>query len=347
MNIAYKKHRFHSASLRKIDQANTILAEYSKDGYTLTLRQLYYQFVARNLIPNNDKEYDRLGVLISNARYTGRISWEAIEDRNRVCHIPVIKENRDSVLGGIEYGYCPDLWRGQENYIEVWVEKDALINVVERPADEYSIAHMACRGYMSSSEAWRAARRFHQQHKKGKKCHLLHLGDHDPSGIDMTRDNNNRFKVFRSPVEVHRIALNMGQVEEFQPPPNPAKVSDTRFNEYVLEHGATCWELDALPPQVISDLIREEVRQLLDEEKFNAAVEDRDRVRAEIAWLGENSESVFKFAKLGQEGEGAQQQLDELEEEKGHLQLQISEEIEENLQLGSYLKQECPEDYSI
>ena len=101
---------------------------------------------------------------------------------------------------------------------------------------------------------------------------ILHLGDHDPSGIDMTRDNAERLAdVFGGDVELKRIALNMDQIDEYAPPPNPAKVTDSRFEQYLLMYGAESWELDALEPSVINELIVNEVALLRDDELFDEA----------------------------------------------------------------------------
>ena len=96
---------------------------------------------------------------------------------------------------------------------------------------------------------------------------MLHFGDHDPSGIDMTRDNNDRLSMFagyRGAPTVIRVALNMDQMDEYNPPPNPAKVTDSRFEGYLREYGDECWELDALEPSVIDELIRQYVGAYID-----------------------------------------------------------------------------------
>jgi hypothetical protein len=83
----------------------------------------------------------------------------------------------------------------------------------------------------------------------GQDVVVLHLGDHDPSGLDMTRDLRDRLSLYsRAAVDVQRVALNMDQVGVFNPPPNFAKESDKRFEAYRRQYGDQCWELDALPP---------------------------------------------------------------------------------------------------
>ena len=112
----------------------------------------------------------------------------------------------------------------------------------------------------------------------GKRVVLIYLGDHDPSGIDMTRDIEDRLGTFMmgkgaSFSGVLRIALNMDQVEEYQPPENPAKSSDSRFKSYVIEFGPSSWELDALEPVVLSKLVEDSILKHLDIDLFQGVVD--------------------------------------------------------------------------
>ena len=263
MKEAFISKSFKPDTWEVIDNANDIIADYTAQGFVLTLRQLYYQFVARDLLPNTMQSYNRLKGIVSNARLAGYMDWEAIEDRTRnVEH----NSHWDSPKDGIQAllaQYKIDMWENQETRCEVWIEKEALVGVIEQVCRELDVPYFACRGYVSQSEQWRAGRRARQRfHQDGQNTVIIHLGDHDPSGVDMTRDNQDRLKLFagycKRP-QVVRIALNMDQVEEHEPPPNPAKMTDSRFEGYVAEHGYESWELDALEPSIIVGLIREEV----------------------------------------------------------------------------------------
>ncbi|MCU7840844.1 MAG: hypothetical protein KZQ94_15880 [Candidatus Thiodiazotropha sp. (ex Troendleina suluensis)] len=175
-----------------------------------------------------------------------------------------------------------DQWDRQDYYIEVWVEKEALGNVISRACKPYLVPHMSCKGYLSASEAWRAGRRFLERHDRGQNCILIHLGDHDPSGIDMTRDNRDRLDIFTElpeSVSVHRIALNMDQVTEYSPPPNPAKITDSRAKGYIRKYGRTSWELDALEPQVLERFIQGEIEQYVDHDIWQEVLEEQDEKR--------------------------------------------------------------------
>lgn len=277
--IAYKEMSLSVASLDIIAQANAIITDYRAQGFDLTLRQLYYQFVARDIIPNTETSYKRLGEIISNGRLCGLIDWLAIEDRTRNLRSISHWESPAEIVRAVADQYRRDKWEGQDHYVEVWVEKDALAGVVGQAANRLDVPYFACRGYVSQSEMWVAAQRLIANARAGREPVIIHLGDHDPSGVDMTRDILDRMALFfehegLDAPEVSRIALNMDQVRLYDPPPNPAKVTDSRAGGYISRFGSSSWELDALNPRVLSELIDSAVREYLDVERWN---EERGR----------------------------------------------------------------------
>lgn len=282
MKISYKDIKFRAETMRLIDSANNIIREYLDAGFRLTLRQLYYQFVARDMLANNEANYKRLGSIVNDARLAGLIDWDSIEDRTRNAIRTAYWDSPSDVIDAAYRSYRINRWADQENVVEVWIEKEALIGVITDICDEYGVTAFACRGYVSQSEMWEAAQRAIPHIKAGKHVHILHLGDHDPSGIDMTRDIAERLALFLGfrdyGLSVHRLALNMEQIDLYQPPPNPAKTSDARFESYLQHYGDESWELDALSPQVIVDLIREQITDKLDLDRWDAqeAREARD-----------------------------------------------------------------------
>lgn len=282
-----------------IDQANEIISEYRSEGYDLTLRQLYYQFVARGLIPNKQTEYKRLGDIVQQGRYAGLIDWYSIVDRTRFTRGNSHWDTPAQLVRAAANQFRYDLWADQPFRVEVWIEKDALVGVIEEVCRRWDVNYFSCRGYVSASEMWAAGQRFGEYMTLGQRVVVLHLGDHDPSGVDMSGDIQRRLDEFTlgdlvwdksrdtekaieadlATVEVRRIALTMDQVEEFDPPPNPAKITDSRSDRYIEEYGTESWELDALPPQTLSDLIDAEVADLVDQDRFDAASERQEAAR--------------------------------------------------------------------
>ncbi len=298
MRQRYKDIQFRGRSLELIDLVNKVIAEYKAQGFELTLRQVYYQMVARGFIPNNERSYKNMGNLINDGRLAGYIDWNAIVDRTRNLRRNSHWNEPSEVIDSARWSYLLDKWSWQPNYVEVWVEKDALVDIVGQACRPLDTPFFSCRGYTSQSEMWGAAQRFlRQSHREGR--YIIHLGDHDPSGIDMTRDIQERLYMFGADVEVKRVALTMGQVNTYSPPPNPAKITDSRCGKYIEEYGEESWELDALEPQMLVSLITNEVTALRDDDLYRDVVRREEREKDELQLICDNYEKVIEFLKEG------------------------------------------------
>ncbi|MEA2705131.1 MAG: hypothetical protein QOD63_3076 [Actinomycetota bacterium] len=313
--IAYEDWKPGAEALGVLVQATTICADYQQQGYDLTLRQLYYQFVARGLIPNTQKSYKRLGDIVNRGRLAGLLDWNFIVDRTRNLMARPHWSTPADIISSSAAQFRIDKWAEQPVRVEVWVEKEALAGVIGQAGNREDCAYFACRGYVSQSELWGAAQRLGRYVEAGQRVVVLHLGDHDPSGIDMTRDIEDRLLKFttvdyvrahrgdfagkttmgdvekamtkkaggtwpsRPALEVKRIALNMDQVEEYDPPPNPAKLTDSRIAGYLERFGDESWELDALDPATLDDLITAEIDAVRDADAWQDLVEEEDEHR--------------------------------------------------------------------
>lgn len=277
----YRDVNFRGKSLRMIDYLNDVIDTYARQGLKLTLRQLYYQCVTKNLFPNSEKSYKNLGNLVSDARLAGLMDWSAIEDRVRRPRVPTEFADVESLIDMASYWYRLPRWEGQENYVELWVEKDALAGVLAPIASEYHVTMMVNRGYSSQSAMYEAGKRFLENCQGGRYPYLLYLGDMDPSGEDMVRDISDRLVMYNvAELQVVKVALTMDQVEEYKPPPNPAKMKDSRAKGYVAMHNTTSsWEVDALPPVKLTEIIKAELDSLVDRDLMDAIIkrEDEDK----------------------------------------------------------------------
>lgn len=300
-NRCYIPKKFSPASEHIIEHANRIIAEWQKQGYTLTLRQLYYQFVAADLIPNTEASYKRIGSIIGDGRLAGRVPWDALTDRTRTKRQVPTYASMESFWKAMIPQYAVNHWKDQDVYLEVWVEKEALSEIVQHACGPFYAPFLACKGYLSASAMYQASLRYEEAIREDKECHLIYLGDHDPSGIDMTRDITARIELLTSQtrecgcisnnleetgepldgfvcdacynwhgfgidreIRVHRVALEQSQIRLYSPPPNPAKVTDSRAKEYIKKYGNESWELDALSPSVISDIVTDNIEDLID-----------------------------------------------------------------------------------
>ncbi len=279
-------------SLYLVEMAKSILDQYAAEGYVLSLRQLYYQFVARDIAPNTERSYKNLGNLINRARLSGMLDWSYIEDRGRARRANMHWATPQDSIEALISEYQIDKWKGQDYYIEVWVEKDALVDVIAQACRPLDVSYFASRGYNSLSEMYQAGKRLEYQSSLGKKPIVFHLGDHDPSGIDMTYDSEKRLSLFaRERIQVERLALNMDQVELYNPPPNPTKLTDSRAKSYVSQFGSSSWELDALEPAVLAELIVTNVKRYRNEEAWQEALSQEQEHKGKLEEIALKMES--------------------------------------------------------
>ncbi len=258
-----------------LTQAVRIIEEYEALGYRLTLRQLYYQLVARDTIPNQQSWYKRLGDIVSEGRLAGFIDWESIVDRGRTPVMPPDWPSPSAILESAARQYRVDRWEGQWSHVEVWCEKDALSSIIQPVCNDLHVRFLANRGYSSSTAMYDAASRFRDAIQDGKGPVVIYLGDHDPSGLDMSRDIYDRLELmtYGTGVVVVRLALNQDQVTQYNPPPNPTKLQDSRAQHYIRLYGLESWELDALDPAVLDGLVRSSIESFIDQDTYNAMIE--------------------------------------------------------------------------
>lgn len=280
---------FKKSTLAMIRMVNAIVDEYAALGLKLTLRQIFYQLVSRGVIPNTEQSYDSTGKTVNNGKLAGMIDWDAIEDRTRMFRSKQRYTSPADLMDIAERSYHIDLWKDQDKRVFVIIEKEALYGVFQPVCFGLDVPLLAARGYPSGS----VLRDFAQRQmlpNSHQTIVFLHFGDHDPSGIDMSRDLEDRLTMFGKDcdIEFHRIALNMNQVKEHKPPPNPAKVTDSRYASYLKTYGHESWELDALDPRTLQGMTRRHIsNHMTHPDRF----EDR-RV------LVERGRNKFKLAKV-------------------------------------------------
>lgn len=301
MKIPYIQKRFSPSHRLVINQANKIIEEYQAINLVLTLRQLYYQFVSRDWLPNKLESYNLLKNVMTDARLAGQVDWLAIEDRTRNLKAASHWNKPADIVQACSKQYRIDRWAEQPLRIEVWIEKEALAGVLESPCYDLDVPFFACKGYTSTSEMWAASQRLLDYVEfQGQNVVIIHLGDHDPSGIDMTRDIEDRLKIFLNwrmdHVKVDRIALNMDQVTQYNPPPNPAKTTDVRFKDYQALYGDESWELDALNPSTLVNLVRSKIEAYWDSKAMKAAIASEEKDRTSLAAISNQFEQALKAA---------------------------------------------------
>lgn len=279
--------------------------QYAADGFSLTLRQMYYQLVSRGWLENGQKHYKRVGDILTQARYNGSFPLDGLVDRGRSvalgdttrCDTDVdecLKTAGSWIESLPEFLMQTDRWYGQDTYVSVWVEKEALAEIFERTCGQLGVGWFACKGYPSvsalysylkgcmyacsesereGSYTFNEGAGWTERHSgTASNAVVLYFGDHDPDGWEIPRSCERNLAILQRqlgtdiPIEFKRIALNMDQIEEYDPPPFPAKMTSSRYASYVNEHGIDdAWELDALEPSVLQGLITEQVEEIFDE----------------------------------------------------------------------------------
>jgi hypothetical protein len=297
--IKFRDIRMSRTNKERLAVVNSIIEEYQVQGYTLTLRQLYYQLVSRDIIPNKQSEYSKLSTLLKEGRMAGIVDWNAIEDRLRKPSSPASFDGPRDILQAAINQYALPRQNGQPVYIEVWVEKDALSGVLRRVTEKYHIPILVNRGYSSASAMFDSYQRFKAAYRNKQSIRVLYLGDFDPSGVDMIRDIRDRIMEFfdgdlsvgfgdedhEFNYVVTPIALTRQQINQYNPPPNPAKRTDPRAKDFIDRHGATSWEVDALRPEILNQLLENAIRENLNERLFKSIVKREDADKKKLKSL--------------------------------------------------------------
>lgn len=280
-----------------------IVEEYEQLGYTLTLRQLHYQLVTNNWIVNHTTAYKKLGCILDDCRYAGLIDWDSIEDRGRVPYLPYAVDSVAQALEDAHDQYRRNRQEGQDNIVEVWTEKDALSGIMRRSTEKYHVRLVVNKGYTSSSAIYEAYQRVLINVQQAKATTILYFGDHDPSGLDMIRDIRERLyfmlqngtykEAFSSYTDMDRflnvipIGLSMKQIRQYKLPANPTKMTDTRSDKYIELYGKTCWEVDALKPEVLTAILEKNI-----EAQINV-----DTYKEMLITEGEDKMQLYKIVK--------------------------------------------------
>lgn len=297
MKQAFVTKKFGADALKMISTVNDILAEYEAAGYDLSLRQLYYQLVSRNIVENTERSYKNVGVLVSDARLAGLVDWDIIKDRGREMVQNSHWDSPRDILSACAKQFRIDRWKNQPRYVEVMVEKQALEGVLLPVCREWDVPFTANKGYSSSSAMYEAGRRIYDRMRDEKEPVIIYLGDHDPSGVDMTRDVEERLRMFADCdendtvlVEVHRIALNMDQIRKLNPPENPAKLTDSRADGYIRKYGTSSWELDAIEPKKLASLVTSAIKKYVDDDAWEESGSEQQEHRDRLLSMSESYE---------------------------------------------------------
>ena len=267
----------HAKTVELIETAKGILA----DLHPMTVRQVYYQLVSRQVIKNNRGQYQAVSNALVSARREGIIPWAWIEDRLRRPRHVSMWSGLAEFAETCRRAYRRDVWDTQPDYLEVWLEKDALSGIFEDVLSPYGVTLNVGRGYDGWSSIHDAAIRFEEK----SVVTVLYFGDFDPSGEDMVRSLIKRLASLGCYPEVIKCALTHRDIDRYELPADFAKKTDTRTAAFVAEHGDIAVELDALPPDVLRDRLDKEVSNRLDLKALERIKRLEKRERAKLVKL--------------------------------------------------------------
>lgn len=276
----------------------------AQTGYDISIRGVYYKLVAQNLIPNYRQAYKKLGDIIRDARYAGVLDWDVIKiDGARSKQIQYAVDGVDDALEDTIEKYKLDRQAGQSNYIEVWCEKDTLVDLLRTITDKYHIPLCIAKGRQSTSAIYKAYQRARHAVSEGRQVKLIYVGDHDPDGLDMIRDVKDRINEMLESSQTHYencgldykyhltgalevipAALTLDQIRQYNLPPNYAKETSACYKKYVKTYKTTeCWEVDALDNEILHDIVEKHILDLINVVMYTNIIEqekaDRETLR--------------------------------------------------------------------
>ena len=262
----------HLKTAEIFEAARTVLREHNP----MTLRQVYYQLVSRQVIEKNRSQYHALSKLLASARRDGTIPWEWIEDRTRKPRHVAMWDGLSDFAETARRSYRRNVWSTQSHYLEVWLEKDALSGIFSDVLNEYGVTLNVGRGYDGWDSIHNAAETFDGLDEST----VLYFGDFDPSGEDMVRSLRERLAELGAEPEVLKCSLTLEDVQGYSLPPDLTKATDSRRASFVARFGDMSVELDALPLDALRDRIAVEVESRLDIKALGAVrdAEQADRI---------------------------------------------------------------------
>jgi hypothetical protein len=244
----------HAKTRKLIETARQVLER----EHPMTVRQVYYQLVSRQVIENNRCQYQAVSKALVAARKEGVIPWDWVEDRLRRPRSVSMWSGLSEFAADAAASFHLDVWRTQPSYLEVWLEKDALSGIFEDVLRPYGVTLNVGRGYDGWDSIHNAAQRLSSSDT------VLYFGDFDPSGEDMVRSLRDRLAFFERDPIVIKSALTSEDIERYRLPPDFAKATDSRRNAFVAVHGDVSVELDALPGDALRERLINEVESRMD-----------------------------------------------------------------------------------
>jgi hypothetical protein len=257
------------------------MREIAEEMRPITGRGIGYKLFSRGLIDDMG-QMPKVYRDLTNARKDGLIPWEWVVDETR--ELEKIGVWKNGVLFARDFFYRRDLWQTQEKTVEVWSEKGTVRGVLWPVLAKWGVGFRVMHGFSSSTCVWDVCT---NDYNDNRPLLALYLGDFDPSGLFMSeRDLPDRIKEFKGDhIEFRKIALTAVQAEPLPSFSVETKTKDKRYAWFKKNYGDRCWELDALDPRVLRDLVENEITALIDRSRWDQqeAIQTREKQSLEMS----------------------------------------------------------------
>ena len=251
---------------------NDIKNVLDKDPDPMTVRQVYYQLVSWFKYKPTEKTYNSVKGILCDARKKYGFDCNRIIDASRSLVQFSVWNDVADFIDTVKNSYNKDKWVNQKECIQVWIEKDALVGVIEPVCRKYNVPFLSGKGGFSISSLNEAQKIF----PKDKQVRILYFGDLDPAGVIKIERGavvKNLAQIFSQSPIVERVSLTLDDVRKYKLPQDYAKKKDTSYEEYVKEFGDIAVELDALPSDILRQKVEDSILEHLDIEQFNKDLE--------------------------------------------------------------------------
>jgi hypothetical protein len=244
------------------------LFEIVKDNQPVTVRGAFYLATSRGVIPKTENEgYRPVQRELLKMRREGDIPWGWITDGSRTRFGHRRYGGLDSYARQVAANYRRDYWHDSDEYVEIWLEKEALRGVISPVViEEFGLDLYVTKGQPSVSYLYDAAEDIALD---GRPTYVYVLADWDPGGLrifDRIKQELIGFVGDAADLYVRRLTLTPYQVDLYDLPTRPGKEKDPNAADFARRYGDRCVELDAMPPNTLRGVVHECLEAHMDSE---------------------------------------------------------------------------------
>jgi hypothetical protein len=262
-----------------------VLAQILAENQPLTVRGGMYRGVGVIWQDSSQPNYRKCSRLILQMRRLGLIPYSWIVDGTRRRDKPSSWSGLADFAETVAKAYRKDLWERQSDYVEVFVEKDAMSGIIAPITHEYDVTITPIRGFISETTVWETAEEWKQI---DKPITVYYLGDHDPSGLRIESDLRNRLAGFcEFDFAWKRIAINSGDFANPDLLGFPVKKKDApgKWRPYLEQYGDRCVEVDAIPAPEIRHRVRAAIESHIDQREWEFLKAQEEREKQDVLGL--------------------------------------------------------------